>query len=99
MKTGVAYEDIRAEAFKNPELKKEYHKLAEKKERGSVPVYFVKEARMKVGMTQKDISDMTGMTQQSISDIEQGKGNPTVGTLRKIAHAMGGKLVIQIVIE
>ena len=39
----------------------------------------------------------TGITQPDISKLENGKENPSIGTLKKIAEAFGKKLIVQFV--
>ena len=48
----------------------------------------IAEAREILGMSQRDLSSSSGVMQAEISKIEQGKGNPTVTTLQKIAKAL-----------
>lgn len=49
--------------------------------------------RQAIGMTQARLAKLIGTKQQVISRIEQGdEKNPTIGTLTKIAHALGKKL-------
>ena len=51
-------------------------------------------ARAKKGITQNELSERTGIDQSDISKIERGVANPSVGTLARIADALGTKLVI-----
>lgn len=53
-------------------------------------------ARAESDMTQKRLAELTGIDQSDISKIERGVANPTVGTLERIAKALGGKLIINI---
>lgn len=55
------------------------------------------EARASVGMYQCDLSEATGIYQGDISDIERGKSNPTIKTLKRLADGMGMKLKIEFV--
>lgn len=50
--------------------------------------------RNELGMTQKDLSEITGIHQSEISKIENGNANPSVKTLERIANAFGKKLKI-----
>ena len=50
-------------------------------------------------ISQKELADLTGIDQSDISKIERGASNPTLGTLERIANALGGKLVISIETE
>ena len=49
----------------------------------------IAEAREEAGMSQRDLSSASGIMQAEISKIEQGKGNPTLTTLQKIAKSLG----------
>ena len=49
----------------------------------------IAEAREEKGMSQRDLSSASGVMQAEISKIEQGKGNPTLTTLQKIAKSLG----------
>ena len=46
-------------------------------------------AREEKGMSQRQLSRNSGVIQAEISKIEQGRGNPTVTTLQKLAKALG----------
>ncbi len=46
-------------------------------------------------MTQAELAEATGISQSDISKIERGAANPSVGTLKKIADALGAELVIE----
>ena len=53
-------------------------------------------ARAIAGITQKELAATSGIDQSDISKIERGIANPSVGTLEKIANALGGTLSIEI---
>ena len=54
-------------------------------------------ARARKGLSQKELAGVTGIDQGDISRIERGIANPSVGTLNRIAEALGAKLVIEII--
>lgn len=54
------------------------------------------EARTDMGITQKQLSEMSGVRQSNISRIERGTCSPTIRTLSQLAYAMGKKLEIKI---
>lgn len=54
------------------------------------------EARIKAGFSQAELASKTGIDQADISKLERGVGNPSIGTLEKIATAMGMKLDVRI---
>ena len=53
-------------------------------------------ARAKKGLSQNELSKLTGIDQSDISKIERGVANPSIGTLNRIAEALGAQLEISI---
>lgn len=53
--------------------------------------------RGEAGMSQSQLSQKTGITQPDISKLENGKANPSIATLKKVARAFGKKLSVQFV--
>lgn len=49
----------------------------------------LEKARNEAGLSQKQLSDKTGIGQPNLSAIENGKGNPGLKTIGKIADALG----------
>lgn len=56
----------------------------------------LKERRALLGLTQQDLADYTGLSLRIIKSIEVGKGNPTVGTLCKIAEVLGLEIRLKV---
>ena len=54
-------------------------------------------ARAKAGLSQMELSAVTGIDQSDISRIERGVANPSIGTLNRIAGALGAQLSISFV--
>ena len=52
------------------------------------------DARKHTGMTQKELSLASGVPQADISRLENGNGNPSLHTLKKLAHGLGMELKI-----
>lgn len=52
-------------------------------------------ARDRAGLTQKELAAKSGLTQANISNIEKGVTCPTIDSLKKIADAMGRRLIIR----
>ena len=50
-----------------------------------------------MGITQKQLSDLTGIAQADISKLENGNANPSLKTLQRLASAMGKKVKISFV--
>ena len=48
----------------------------------------IKEFRKKRGLTQKQLGDLCGMADSAIRRYENGRANPKIETLRKIADAL-----------
>src|SRR5450755_249568 len=51
-----------------------------------------RDARVGQGLTQAEFSGLAGIPQADISRIERGAGNPTESTLKRLAHALNGRL-------
>ncbi len=49
--------------------------------------------REQQNLSQRRFALMMGITHSNLSDIENGKGNPKVGTLCNIADALGVELI------
>lgn len=81
---------VKKEWLKDPEVKKEYDRLA--------PQYAVISQliaiRAKKGLTQKELAKRLDTKQSAIARLESGNYNPTLEFLQKTAEALGRKLVI-----
>ena len=53
-------------------------------------------AREEAHLTQKDLAKLSGLTQSNISNIESGSNRPTIATLKKIADALGKRLIVDL---
>ena|SRR5690349_21519754 len=60
------------------------------------PGRFLREARLRHGLSQERLARRAGTTQSAISRIEQERGSPTVRTLAELLHLMGEDLVLSI---
>lgn len=56
----------------------------------------LKARRKDLRITQDALADMSGIGLRTLKQLENGKGNPTIGTLEKIAGVLGLELVLQI---
>jgi transcriptional regulator with XRE-family HTH domain len=54
----------------------------------------MKERRKEMKMSLDDIAEATKISKGNLSKFENGKGNPTIGTLKKIAKALKTELII-----
>lgn len=56
----------------------------------------IKERRNVLNITQEYLSDMSGVGLRTIIEIENGRGNPSLITLSKIADILGMEVTLQI---
>ena len=89
MKTKL--KDFLNKQMQDTEFRKEYEALEFK---NAIIQAFIN-ARKFSGLTQKQLSKKTGITQPDISKLENGNANPSIRTLKRLAHAMGMKLKIE----
>ena len=89
----VDYEAYRQERLKDPELKAEYDAL----DNEFSIIRAMIDARKSIGLTQKQLSEKTGISQADISKFENGNGNPSLRTLRRLADGMGMKIKIEFI--
>ena len=52
------------------------------------------EARTKANLRQEDVARLMKTSQTAIARLERGRGNPSLGTLRRYAKATGTKLKV-----
>lgn len=89
----VKTKDLINELSKNEEFRKEY-----KKQKLLFDVQrAIYDARIQVGMTQKELAKKVGISAGDLSKIERGKENTTVKTLYKVAEALDKELKIRFV--
>ena len=70
--------------------------LQERRCEFSEVVTALKEARESRGLTLQDVCDKSGITRASLSLLENGKGNPTMTTLRRVAEAIGVEILVMV---
>lgn len=56
----------------------------------------IQKRRDSLSLNQGDLAEMTGITSKTIYLIENGKGNPSVDTLKKLLAVLGMDLFIDI---
>jgi len=54
----------------------------------------VRDLRLRAGLTQKLLADLSGITAQTISRYETGRRNPTLTTLDRLAAAVGLDVIV-----
>ena len=79
------------EQLKIPEIRAEWDAL----EPEFAIVQAIIDARKGTGLTQKQLSKLTGIAQSDISKIENGNGNPSLKTLKRLASAMDMTLKLE----
>jgi len=79
--------------LEDPEFKKEYDAL----ESDYKVIQAVIDARKKLNLTQKDLSERSGINQADISRIERGLANPTLKLLHKLASGLNMEMEIRFI--
>lgn len=89
----MEWKNYKKELLKNPKVRKEYEKLQPE----FILVSSLIETRLKSRMTQEEVAKKAGMPQSTIARIEGlTHGMPNISTLKKIANALGARLVVRI---
>lgn len=83
-------EDSLKKLMKNPKFKKEWEDSETEYQLSCRLI----EARLKTGMSQRDLAKKVGTSQAAISRIESMNGNPSLSFLKRISAALGSKLQI-----
>lgn len=89
----MKWDEYKQKKFQNPEFKQAYEEL-------EVEYAIMNEMlklRGEASMSQNQLSQKTGITQPDISKLENGKANPSIATLKKIAGAFGKRLQIRFI--
>lgn len=80
------------EQLKNPEFLEEYKVLEPEYE----IIKQIIKSRIEQNMTQKELAEKIGSKQSNISRLESGNCNPSLELLKKVAHALGKELHIEL---
>lgn len=56
----------------------------------------IKQRRKKLGITQMDLAEISEISIATIKDIERGKGNPSLSTVKKILDILGMEIEYKI---
>ena len=86
------WKQLKAELLQDKIVKKEYDKLTPRYEAISELI----SARIKKGITQKELAQKIGTKQSAIARFEAGNVNPSIGFLEKMAGVMGYKVNISL---
>lgn len=85
----VPFEEVKAELLKDPEVRAEYDALE--------PAYQIARLRIERGLTQAELAKAVGTRQSGIARLENGKHDPRLSTLRRVAAALGRRLEVRFV--
>lgn len=89
------FDDFLEEQLKDPEIREEYEALQPE----YAAIQAMIDARVRSGMTQKELSEKTGIAQGDISRIERGNANQSLRTLQRLARGMKITLRLEFVPE
>lgn len=90
---GKNFRETLDEQMKDPEFRAEWEALEPERQ----IIHAIIEGRVANDLTQKQLADATGITQADISRLENGTGNPSLRTLKRLAAGMGMQLKIEFV--
>lgn len=82
---------LKKELLQNKAVKKEYDRLTPRYRAISALI----SARIKKGITQKELAQKIGTKQSAIARFEAGDVNPSLGFLEKVARVMGYRINIR----
>jgi transcriptional regulator with XRE-family HTH domain len=74
--------------LQDPEVRAAYEDLE--------PAYQVACLRIEQGMTQEELARKVGTRQPNIARLESGRRTPSLGLLRRVAEALGARLIVRI---
>ena len=90
---GKNFRETLNEQLRDPEFKAEWDALEPERQ----IMRAIVEGRDEQALTQKQLSEMTGITQADISRFENGTGNPSLRTLKRLAAGLGMRLKVAFV--
>lgn len=90
-KTTIRFEEWEAEQMRNPEFRAAVEELE--------PAYQIARLRQMRGLTQQQLADLVGTKQPSIARLESGRWVPKLSFLKRVAEAMGGRVVVRIEVQ
>ena len=86
-KDARAWDDAFDREFFTPE------EIAESDMRASIITAMI-EAREEMGISQRQLEELSGVKQPQIARMERGNANPQLGTLLRVLNAMGKTLAV-----
>ena len=90
---GKNFRETLAERMPDPELRTEWDALEPERQ----IMRAIVEGRADCNLTQQQLAEATGIAQADISRLENGTGNPSLRTLKRLAAGMGMVLKLEFV--
>ena len=86
------WKKLKSELLQNKVVKKEYDRLTPRYKVISELI----SARIKTGISQKELAQRIGTKQSAIARFESGRSNPTLEFASRLSSAVGAKLEIRL---
>ena len=90
---GKNFRETLNEQLRDPEFKAEWDSLEPERQ----IMRAIIEGRDERDLTQKQLAEVTGIAQADISRFENGTGNPSLRTLKRLAEGLGMSLKVEFV--
>ena len=90
---GKNFRETLNEQMQDPEFRAEWEALEPERQ----IIRAIIEGREANDFTQKQLSEVTGIAQADISRLENGTGNPSIRTLKRLAAGLGMQLKLEFV--
>ena len=90
---GKNFRETLNEQLRDPEFKAEWDALEPERQ----IMRAIVEGRDERELTQKQLAEVTGITQADISRFENGTGNPSLRTLKRLAEGLGMSLKVEFI--
>ena len=90
---GKNFRETLNQQLKDPEFRAEWDALEPERQ----IMRAIIEGREEMDLTQKQLAEVTGITQADISRLENGTGNPSIRTLKRLAAGLGMTLKLEFV--
>lgn len=87
----VDFKNYKKKLFKDPDFVKAYHELDPE----FAVIEAILKARVKEGITQKELARKMKTKQSAISRLESGRANPSLNFLQRLAEALNSRLEIR----
>lgn len=90
---GKNFRETLDEQMKDPKFRAEWEALEPERQ----IIRAMIEGRERGDLTQQQLAEITGIQQSDISRLENGTGNPSLRTLKRLAAGMGMRLKLEFV--